>query len=93
MNRKVVQYLDTEIDLLAGTVPPYMRPNTILKYVNTKSNRPENVIKHILMVVECCLSRNSSTKEIFDEIKKEYIAALREEGYNIDPKFKSHVIP
>lgn len=88
MNWKVVQYLATAFDLLAGTVSSYMKPNTILKYVKPKSSHPENVIKHILMGAECRLSRNSSTKEISEEQKKEYIAALKGEDHNIDLKFK-----
>lgn len=71
MNRKAFQYLDSEFDLLAGAVSPYMKPSTILIYVNTKFKRPTNVIKHIPMGVECRLSRNSSAKEIFE--KKERI--------------------
>lgn len=32
--RKIVKYFDVEINLLADTVSPYMKANTVLKYVN-----------------------------------------------------------
>lgn len=44
------------------------------------------------MAVECRLSRNFSTKEIFEE-KEEYIAALKWVWHNIDLRFKPQVNP
>lgn len=38
INTKIVQYLDVVFNLLTGTVYPYMEPNTVLKYVNSKYN-------------------------------------------------------
>lgn len=46
-NLKVIQYLDVELDLHTGNVSPYMKENIMLKYVNTSSNLPKTVIKHV----------------------------------------------
>lgn len=64
-NMKIDQFLDVGFHLSAGSVSPYVKPNTTFKYVNTRSNQQAIVIKHILKGVECRNSRNFSTKEIF----------------------------
>lgn len=48
MNKKIMQYLDVEFNLTDSTASPYMKPNTIVKYTNFKSNPPPSNIKPIL---------------------------------------------
>lgn len=57
INRKVVQFWDTELNLFTETIPPITKPNTALSYVNTASNHMSIVIKHILLDVQCSLSK------------------------------------
>lgn len=70
MDKKIFQYLNAESDLIAGTVSPYTKPNAVIKYMNTKSNHPVSVIRHIPRGVECKISRNSSTNEMLNYKKK-----------------------
>lgn len=72
VNMIIVQFLDVEFNLSAYTVSPYFKPNTSLKYVNTRFNHPANVIRYIPKGVECRIFCNSSTKEIF-QFKKWYM--------------------
>lgn len=90
MSMKIVQYLDTEFNLLAGTVSPYRKRNTLWKFVNSKSP-PECVIKHIPSGVENRLSRNYSTRERFVEKKADYMPALKAEVYKINLIFKPRI--
>lgn len=53
MNMQIVQFLETEFNLLEGRVSRHMKPNLMLKNVNTKSNHSNSVIKQILKRTEC----------------------------------------
>lgn len=64
--RSYIIYLDVEFNLNASTVSPCMKLNTIGKYINYKSNHPSSIIKHILKGIECRLSRNILSKDIFE---------------------------
>lgn len=70
MNLKVVQCLDVEFNLSTGTVSAYMKPNSLLKYVNTKSTHSVSVLKYNPMGAECRISRTVSTTVIFNHKRK-----------------------
>lgn len=44
INQKVAQYLDVELNLQNNNVSPYIKHNSILKYVNAGFNHPKSVI-------------------------------------------------
>ena len=46
-NLKIVDFLDVTFNLANDTYRPYKNPNDPLLYVNTSSNHPHQVIKHI----------------------------------------------
>ena len=52
-------------------------------YVNTKSNHPEHVLKHILVAVNSRIQKISSGQSIFKEITQEYQEAIRASGYEL----------
>ena len=56
-------------------------PNDSVLYVNTSSNHPRQVIKHIPISISKRLNKNSSSKEIFHETISEYETALTNSGY------------
>lgn len=74
-------FFNVKLSLPADTVSLNLKRNTNLKYVNTKSNHTENVIKHITKGVDCRIPRNSSTEKIFEQKKMVYVKALRREGH------------
>ena len=81
-NLKIVDFLDATFNLKNGTYRPYKKPNDPLLYVNTSSNHPPQVIKHMPISINKTLNKNSSSKEIFSETKSEYKTALKNSGYH-----------
>lgn len=65
--QKVVQFLDTEFNLTIGTISPFMKSISVVRYINESSNNSSNIIKQIPLRVHCRLSQMSSTEDIFKE--------------------------
>ena len=80
-NLKIVNFLDVTFNLTNGTYRPYKKPNDPLLYVNTSSNHPPQVIKHIPISISKRLNKNSSNEEIFNETKLEHETALKNSRY------------
>ena len=78
---KIVDFLDVTFNLKENSYKPYKKPNDKLLYINTESNHPPNIIKHIPININKRLNQNSSSKKVFDKSKKEYEDALKESGY------------
>ena len=75
-------------NLLENSYRPYKKPNDKLLYINTESNHPPEVIKHIPISINKRLNQNSSNEQIFNSSKKEYEEALKQSGYkNFDLKY------
>ena len=82
-NLSEVSFLDVNFSLIKGTVKSYKKPNNNLSYINVSSNHPPNIIKRIPNSINDLPSRNFSSKEIFDNTKKDYQKALNKLGYKI----------
>lgn len=65
--QKVVQFLDTEFNLTIGTISPFMKSISVVRYINESSNNSSNIIKQIPLRVHCRWSQISSTEDIFKE--------------------------
>ena len=88
INLKVINFLDVTFNLLENSYKPYKKPNDKLLYINTESNHPPEVIKHIPISINKRLNQNSSNEQIFNSSKKEYEEALKQSGYkNFDLKY------
>ena len=87
-NKKIVQFLDVELNLSDGTYKPYIKPNDVPLYVNKESNHPPSIKKNIPLSINKRLSALSSSEEIFDSIKPIYQEALYKAGYNFELKYK-----
>ena len=85
---KIAQFLDTELNLTDGTYRPYKKPGNDPLYVNSKSNHPPAVLKHIPQGVAKRLSDLSSKEEIFNNAIPEYEEALRRSGFNEKLKYE-----
>ncbi len=81
-NKKSVDYLDINLDLVKNTFKPYMKPNNTPLYVHNKSNHPPNIIRNIPAAINKRLSNISSDENIFEQAKAPYQEALRKSGYN-----------
>lgn len=88
MNRKIAQYLDVELNPLNGTVSPYIKVKAVMKYVNTKSNPLASILQHIPKGVEHSVSTNTLNMKTFENKKKKYLAALKEEGHKAKWSFR-----
>ena len=76
-NLTEVDFLDVTFNLVRNTYRPYKKPNDNLKYINTSSNHPPQIIKHLTQTISGRLSRNSSSAEIFEQSKPDYEEALQ----------------
>ena len=77
---KVVDFLDVTYNLNIGTYKPYKKPNNPLSYLNKSSNHPPQIINQLPRIISYRLSRNSSSKEVFNASKGEYGQSLKRKG-------------
>ena len=61
-NLFVTDFLDVTLDLQNESHKPYRKPNAHTVYVNSKSNHPEHVLKHIPVAVNNRLQKTFVTK-------------------------------
>ena len=87
-NAKCVNFLDITLDLRTGTYKPFMKENDNPIYVHTKSNHPPGMLQNIPVGVNRRLSKNSSSKEIFDAAAPPYQEALNKSGYKHTLQFE-----
>jgi len=76
-----VNFLDVTLNLKEGTFEPYMKNNNTPIYINTSSNHPPSIIKHIPISISRRLSENSSNINIFNKNKIVYNNALKINGH------------
>ena len=79
--------MDVTFNLVRNTYRPYKKPNDNLKYINTSSNHPPQIIKYLTQTIGERLSRNSSSAEIFEQSKPDYEEALKKCGYKEKLKY------
>ena len=74
-NLKIVDFLHVTFNITNRTYRAYKKPNGLLLYVNTSSNHPPRLIKHIPISINTRVNKTSSSKEISKETKSEYETA------------------
>ena len=77
-----INYLDLNFNLLNRKFYLYRKDNNKTNYINSKSNHPPTILKQTPEMIETRLSKNSSNKIMFKNIKKDYNDALKINGYN-----------
>ena len=80
--------MDVYLNLENNTHKPFTKKNYTPKYINTESNHPRNIIKHIPKTINDRLSRLSSNKDEFDKEKDIYQKQLEESGYTQKLEYK-----
>ena len=81
-NSKVVDFLDITFNLNSSIYKPHKKPNDTLLYINKSSKHPLQTINQLPRIIRDRLSRNSSSKEVFNTSKGEYEEALKRSGYS-----------
>ena len=87
-NKKVVQYLDVELNLNDGSFKPYLKPNDSPLYVNVDSSHPPSIISNIPKAINKRLSLLSSSEEMFNSVAPVYQEALKKAGYSHKLEFQ-----
>ena len=77
----------TKVNILDVTYRPYEKPNYNLKYINTLSNYPPQIIKHLTQTVSERLSRICSSAEMFEQSKPNNEEALKKCCYKTKLKY------
>ena len=83
-NLKIVDFLDVILNLSNGRYSPFRKPNDHPLYINTKSNHPPTITKHLPAAISRRVSEISCNKEVFEKAKPDYQQALRASGYTED---------
>ena len=89
-NKKIVQFLDVELDLMNESYKPFTKPNDIPLYVHKLSNHPPSVTKNIPAAINKRISALSSSEEIFKSVAPSFQQALKNAGYEYEMKYEKH---
>ena len=81
-NLKICNFLDVTLNLTDGSYYPYRKPNNETLYIDTNSNHPPTIIKHLPAAIGRRISDISSNKELFKKAKPRYESALKESGHD-----------
>ena len=65
-NLKICNFLDVTLNLSDGTYYPYRKPNNETLYIDSNSNHPPTIIKHLPAAIGRRISDISSSKELFN---------------------------
>ena len=77
-----MDFLDVTVDLPSEKYWPYRKPNNTPLYINSRSNHPRVVLKHLPKNITERLSSISCNKEEFDKSKPAYEDALQKSGFD-----------
>ena len=86
-NKKVVQFLDVELNLKNESYKPFLKPNDNPLYVNINSNHPQSVTKNIPAAVNKRLCALSSDEHMFNSVVHMNQEALKKAGYTYILKY------
>ena len=75
-NQKICNFLDVTLNLTDGTHYPYRKPNNETLYIDTNSNYPPAIIKHLPAAIGRRISDISASKELFNKAKSHHESAL-----------------
>ena len=79
---KICNFLDVTLNLTDGTYYPYRKPNNETLYIDSNSNHPPTIIKHLPAAIGQRISDISSSKELFNKAKPHYESALKQSGHD-----------
>ena len=77
----------TKVNFLDVNYRPYRKPNNNLTYINTSSNHPSQIIKHLTQTISERLSINFPSAEISEQSKPNDEEALKKCCYKAKLKY------
>ena len=80
---KCTDFLDVNMDLTSGKYWPFRKQNSELLYINTKSNHPPNIIKHIPAAITHRIASLSCNNEEYVKALPAYKEALESSGHQL----------
>ena len=81
-NLKICNFLKVTLNLTDGTYYPYRKPNNETLYIDSNSNHPPTIIKHLPAAIGRQISDISSSKELFNKAKPHYESALKQSWHD-----------
>ena len=81
-NFKICNFLHVTLNLTDGTYYPYRKPNNETLYIDSNSNHPPTIMKHLPAAIGRRISDISSNKELFNKAKPHYESALKQSGHD-----------
>ena len=81
-NQRIVNFLDITLNVTNGKYYPYRKPNDQPLYINTQSNHPPTIIKHLPTAISKRISSISYDQDEFKKAAPLYEEALKKCGYN-----------
>ena len=81
-NLKTCNFLDVTLNLSDGTYYPYRKANNETLYIDSNSNHPPTIIKHLPATIGRRISDISSSKELFNQAKPRYESAIKQGGHD-----------
>ena len=92
-NLKIVDFLDVTFDLSNESYYPYKKPNDEPLCINSMSNHPPSITKHLPAAINRRISDLSWNKEAFERAKPYYEKVLKSCGYKENMSYISEIPP
>ena len=90
VNNQIVNYLDVTFNLQTGRYSAYRKPNNDPLYIDSRSNHPPSIIKHIPKSINKRISSLSSDQSSFDSSATLYEDALHHSNYNVKLQYSTN---
>ena len=92
-NLKIVNFLDITLNLTTEKFCPYRKPDNPPLYINSQSNHPPAILKHLPSGIGKRTSSLSVDKTEFDKAAPSYRDALKASGFNQPMEYTSNSPP
>ena len=90
VNNQIVNYLDVTFNLQTGRYSAYRKPNNDPLYIDSRSNHPPYIIKHVPKSINKRISSLSSDQSSFDSSAPLYEDALHRSNYNVKLQYSTN---
>ena len=81
VSHHLAHFLDVTLDLNSNRFVPYRKPLNTTQYVDSRSNHPPSIIKHIPKSINTRISSLSSDQKAYDQSKPFYEEALKQSNF------------
>ena len=92
VSHHLAHFLDVTLDLNSNRFVPYRKPLNTTQYVDSRSNHPPSIIKHIPQSINTRISSLSSDQKAYDQSKPFYEEALKQSNFKETLHYTTHQI-